>query len=84
MTAMLMLLAPVKRLTEVNAPLQRGLTAAENIFGLLDQIPEEDRGQKILPTTQSHARTHSGSRRLPAAAPAAGSPRRRRRRLIRH
>ncbi len=54
MTAMLMLLAPVKRLTEVNAPLQRGLTAAENIFGLLDQIPEEDRGQKILPTTQSH------------------------------
>ncbi len=49
MTAMLMLLAPVKRLTEVNAPLQRGLTAAENIFGLLDQVPEEDLGTKVLP-----------------------------------
>ena len=54
MTAMLMLLAPVKRLTEVNAPLQRGLTAAENIFGLLDQIPEEDRGTKQLPNGHSH------------------------------
>ncbi|MCX7180052.1 MAG: lipid A export permease/ATP-binding protein MsbA [Proteobacteria bacterium] len=48
-TAMLMLLAPVKRLTEVNAPLQRGLTSAENIFGLLDQPAEEDLGSKILP-----------------------------------
>ncbi|MDD5176649.1 MAG: lipid A export permease/ATP-binding protein MsbA [Sterolibacterium sp.] len=48
-TAMLMLLAPVKRLTEVNAPLQRGLTAAENIFDLLDQPEEEDCGAKVLP-----------------------------------
>ena len=48
-TAMLMLLSPVKRLTEVNAPLQRGLTAAENIFGLLDQPAEEDRGSTRLP-----------------------------------
>src|SRR6185295_19266713 len=29
LTAMLMLLAPIKRLTEVNGPLQRGLAAAE-------------------------------------------------------
>ncbi|MCX7170181.1 MAG: lipid A export permease/ATP-binding protein MsbA [Proteobacteria bacterium] len=48
-TAMLMLLAPVKRLTEVNAPLQRGLTSAENIFGLLDQPAEEDLGTVVLP-----------------------------------
>jgi subfamily B ATP-binding cassette protein MsbA len=48
-TAMLLLLAPVKRLTEVNAPLQRGLAAAESIFALLDQPAEEDRGTKILP-----------------------------------
>ena len=54
-TAMLMLLAPVKRLTEMNAPLQRGLTAAENIFALLDQHPEDDRGRLLLPKGSSHA-----------------------------
>jgi subfamily B ATP-binding cassette protein MsbA len=43
-TAMLMLLAPLKRLTEVSAPLQRGLAAAESVFALIDTPPEEDRG----------------------------------------
>jgi subfamily B ATP-binding cassette protein MsbA len=49
LTAMLMLLAPLKRLTEVNAPLQRGLAAAESVFGLIDQPIEEDRGTIALP-----------------------------------
>jgi len=49
LTAMLMLLAPLKRLTEVNAPLQRGLAAAESVFGLIDQPVEEDRGTIVLP-----------------------------------
>ncbi|HET6718783.1 MAG TPA: lipid A export permease/ATP-binding protein MsbA [Rhodocyclaceae bacterium] len=44
LTAMLMLLAPLKRLTEVSNPLQRGLAAAESVFALLDQVGEEDRG----------------------------------------
>src|SRR5574340_330078 len=35
-TAMLMLLAPIKRLTEINGPLQRGLAAAESVFGMID------------------------------------------------
>ena len=48
MTAMLLLLAPVKRLTEVNAPLQRGLAAAESIFALLDQEAEADSGRVEL------------------------------------
>ena len=47
-TAMLMLLAPLKRLTDVNAPLQRGLAAAESVFGLLDTPAEEDRGTTTL------------------------------------
>jgi len=51
-TAMLMLLAPVKRLSEVSAPLQRGLAAAENIFGLLDQTPEEDKGTVTIERAQ--------------------------------
>jgi subfamily B ATP-binding cassette protein MsbA len=43
-TAMLMLLAPLKRLTEVSSPLQRGLAAAESVFALIDTPQEEDRG----------------------------------------
>ena len=48
MTAMLLLLAPVKRLTEVNAPLQRGLAAAESVFALLDEAPEADQGTEVM------------------------------------
>lgn len=43
-TAMLMLLAPLKRITDVNAPLQRGLAAAESVFQLIDQQAERDTG----------------------------------------
>ena len=47
-TAMLMLLAPLKHLTEINAPLQRGLAAAESVFGLIDAPVEEDSGTQVL------------------------------------
>ena len=47
-TAMLMLLAPLKHLTEINAPLQRGLAAAESVFGMIDTPIEEDRGTRTL------------------------------------
>lgn len=47
-TAMLMLLAPLKSIAEVNGPLQRGLTAAEAVFGLIDAEPERTNG-KTLP-----------------------------------
>jgi ATP-binding cassette, subfamily B, bacterial MsbA len=43
-TATLMLLAPLKHLTEINAPLQRGLAAAESVFGMVDTPVEEDHG----------------------------------------
>jgi len=47
--AMLMLLTPLKHLTEINAPLQRGLAAAESVFGMIDTPIEEDRGTVVLP-----------------------------------
>lgn len=47
-TAMLMLLQPLKRLTGVNEQLQKGLAAAESIFGLLDQVSEPDDGTTVL------------------------------------
>jgi subfamily B ATP-binding cassette protein MsbA len=48
MTAMLMLLAPLRHLTEINASLQRGLAAAESVFELIDAPEEEDRGTEQL------------------------------------
>jgi len=43
-TAMLMLTAPLKRVTSINEPLQRGLAAAESVFALIDQHSETDTG----------------------------------------
>lgn len=51
-TAMLMLLAPIKHLADVNAPLQRGLAAAESVFTLLDEPVETDTGSKHVPRAQ--------------------------------
>ena len=48
MTAMVALLDPVKRLTQVNSTLQSGIAAGESIFSLLDETPEKDTGTKIL------------------------------------
>lgn len=47
-TAMLMTLAPLKRLTDINAPIQQGLAASESVFGLIDQSSEEDNGKEVL------------------------------------
>ncbi len=40
LTAMVMLFAPIKRLSEVNVTLQRGIAASESIFDLLDSESE--------------------------------------------
>ncbi|WP_231716616.1 lipid A export permease/ATP-binding protein MsbA [Burkholderia ubonensis] len=42
-TSMLLVISPLKHLIDVNQPLQRGMTAAELIFGLIDE-PVEPRG----------------------------------------
>ena len=47
-TATLMMNAPMKRLADLNAPIQRGLAAAEHIFALLDEAPERDTGSITL------------------------------------
>lgn len=46
--AMGMLFAPVRSLTSVTEPFQRGMAAAESVFGLIDQQPEPDQGNKTL------------------------------------
>lgn len=44
MIAMAMLFAPIKRLADINADLQRGLAAAESVFNLIDMVEEKDTG----------------------------------------
>ena len=46
--AMLMLTAPLKRLTSVSEFLQRGLAAAESVFELLDTPGETDNGKTVI------------------------------------
>ena len=47
-TAMLILLDPVKRLTQVNSILQKGIAAGDSIFSLLDEAPEKDTGTREI------------------------------------
>jgi len=51
-TAMLLLMQPIKRLTNINASIQRGVAAARSIFEVLDEPVEQDTGTLAL----SHAR----------------------------
>lgn len=53
-TAMFMILTPLKRLTKVNGKLQRGLAAAQSIFGLLDEKVESDTGSKTIKRAQGN------------------------------
>ncbi len=53
-TAMMMLLTPMKRLTKVNAKLQAGIAAAESIFNLLDEKPEVDEGKLTIERAKGH------------------------------
>jgi len=70
-TAMLMLLAPLKRLTDINAPLQRGLAAAESVFGMIDAPVEEDRGTVRLERARGEIRYENVSFTYPTRTEAA-------------
>lgn len=51
-TAMLLLISPLKQLTTVNTMLQKALAAAENVFALIDLPGEADNGDKSLNRAQ--------------------------------
>ncbi|RUO81502.1 lipid A export permease/ATP-binding protein MsbA [Idiomarina tyrosinivorans] len=46
LTSMIMLLRPLKQLTNVNSDFQRGIAAAQSVFSILDQPVEVDKGSK--------------------------------------
>ncbi|QTS84075.1 lipid A export permease/ATP-binding protein MsbA [Coxiella endosymbiont of Amblyomma nuttalli] len=47
-SAMIMMLRPVRRLTMVNSYIQKGIAGAESIFNLLDEDVEKDTGTRYL------------------------------------
>lgn len=59
LTGMLMLFAPVKRITNISQSLQRGLAAAESVFGFLDEPSEEDKGTIELANPKGNIQFHN-------------------------
>lgn len=55
-TTMGLLFEPIRRLTNVNAVLQRGLAGAQSIFSLLDTPPEETAGKPLPQHTRGRIR----------------------------
>ena len=47
-SAMLLLLKPIKQLTKVNSTIQRGIAGAASIYDMLDESSEVDEGQHVL------------------------------------
>jgi subfamily B ATP-binding cassette protein MsbA len=70
-TAMLMLLAPLKHLTEINNALQRGLASAESVFGMIDAPVEEDHGTVPIGRARGEVRFENVSFSYPARSEAA-------------
>jgi len=68
---MLLLFPPLKRLTSVNEPLQRGLAAAESVFELIDETPEDDAGRRDLGKAKGHIEFERVSFRYQPDAPIA-------------
>ena len=56
MVAMALIFAPIKRLTDVNADLQRGIAAAESVFNLIDKYEEKDEGQYRADQIEGHVK----------------------------
>lgn len=66
-TAMMMILSPLKRLTDINAPIQRGLAAAESVFSLIDAAQEENQGTQSLGRSAGHVSFTQVGFRYPGA-----------------
>ena len=56
LSAMLLMMTPLKRLTNVNAPLQQGIAAGQSIFELLDEPVEDEGGDLRLQRARGQVR----------------------------
>jgi len=55
-SAMMLMLQPVRRITNVNATLQRGVAGADSLFAIMDEKDEDDCGSKELVRAQGDVR----------------------------
>lgn len=53
-TALMLMFAPIKKLTTVNAQIQTGIAAGESIFAILDRDSEPDHGSRTLERAEGH------------------------------
>jgi subfamily B ATP-binding cassette protein MsbA len=67
-TAMSMLFEPIRRLTNINAVIQRGLAGAQSIFELLDTPPEVDSASGSLPRAKASWSSTTSPSPTPARA----------------
>ena len=65
--AMALMLAPLKRLSNVNDVLQRGLAAASSVFEVIDTPNESDEGTRRMARSSGHLRFDNVSFRYPGA-----------------
>jgi ATP-binding cassette, subfamily B, bacterial MsbA len=66
-TAMLLLISPIKQLTTISPILQRGLAACESVFGVLDASVEADSGKAHLSDCKGDIRFENVSFRYPGS-----------------
>ncbi len=64
-TAMLMLVAPIKHLSELATPITRGLAAMERGLELINQTPSESGGTFSKPRAQGHLRLRQACVKYP-------------------
>lgn len=67
LTAMMLLFAPIKRITGISQAMQRGLAAAESVFAFIDEPSEPDHGTQCLPITRGELRFEQVSFHYPNA-----------------
>lgn len=66
-TAMLLLISPIKQLTTISPILQRGLAACESVFGVLDAPVEADAGRAQLTDCKGEIRFEGVRFRYPGS-----------------
>lgn len=69
LTAMLLLLTPIRRLSNINVTLQRGIAAGQNIFAVLDEVPERDAGHTPMERARGALRLENVSFRYEPGGP---------------
>ena len=67
LTAMMLLFAPIKRITGISQALQRGLAAAETIFQFLDEPEEKQAGLPLASKTRGQLELQQLSFRYPGS-----------------